>query len=188
MLCGVYLDNRGLMVEVIHLYHGYYPFGLDKLNENTFLLVLKDQLTEEEINQYRLQSKIYRDMLAPNFIRLHKVLREDAKLHLIYEYWPLSLEKYMQSLKQSTSQQDQKYFVEQIHRFIEDSIHMLIKAEVKAQLFLNNIAFNKNSNTTAEMKFFIVPDSEYLSLIQHGYRAKEGKSKDQHQCNQEYLL
>ena len=95
MLCGVYLDNRRLMVEVINVYHGYYPFGLDKLNENTFLLVLKEQLTEEEINQYRLQSKIYQEMLAPNFTRLHKVLREDAKLHLIYEYWPLSLEKYM---------------------------------------------------------------------------------------------
>ena len=38
------------------------------------------------------------------------------------------------------------------------------------------------------MKFFIGSDSEYLSLIQHGYRAKEGKSKDQYQCNQDYLL
>ena len=74
------------MVEVIHRYHGYYPFGLDKSNDNTFLLVLKEQLTEEEINQYRLQNKIYREMLAPNFIKLHKILREDAKLHLIYEY------------------------------------------------------------------------------------------------------
>lgn len=175
------------MVEVIHRYHGYYPFGLDKLNDNTFLLVLKQQLTEEEINQYRLQNKIYREMLAPNFIKLHKILREDAKLHLIYEYQPLSLEKYMQSLKQAASRQDQKYFVEQLHRFIEDSIHLLVKAEVKAELFLNNIAIHRSANTAVEMKFFIGSDSEYLSLIQHGYRAKDGKGKD-HQCNQEYLL
>jgi hypothetical protein len=51
-------------------------------------------------------------MLTQNFIKLHKILREDSKLHLIYEYEPLSLEKYMESIKQSTSRQDQKYFVE----------------------------------------------------------------------------
>lgn len=82
-------------MELIHVYHGYYPFGLDKLYDNTFLLVLKEHLTQEDINRFRLKNKIYREMLTPNFIKLHKILREDAKLHLIYEYYPLSLEKYM---------------------------------------------------------------------------------------------
>lgn len=50
-------------------------------------------------------------MLVQNFIKLHKILREDAKLHLIYQYEPLSLEKHMESIKQSASRQEQKYFV-----------------------------------------------------------------------------
>lgn len=122
-------------------------------------------------------------MLTQNFIKLHKILREDSKLHLIYEYEPLSLEKYMESIKQSTSRQDQKYFVEQFHRFIESSIRQLVKAEVKAQLFLNNIAVHKNIDSRVDFKFFIGTDSEYLSLIQHSYRAKEVKGKD-YQSNQ----
>jgi hypothetical protein len=72
------------MVEVIHRYHGYYPFGLGKENVNTFLLILKEDLSEKEIALYRQKNKILKEAACAALIKIQRILKEDNKLHLIY--------------------------------------------------------------------------------------------------------
>lgn len=87
------------MVEVIHRYQNTYPFGFDKSSENTFVLVLKENLPEEEISLFKQKSKILKEMNHSNFIKLHKMLKEENRVHLQFEYHSLSLEKYVKSIK-----------------------------------------------------------------------------------------
>jgi hypothetical protein len=61
--------------------------------------------------------------------------------------------------------------------------------EIKADVFLSGIAclFNPKKEDTLVLKAFIDPDAEYLSIMDHQYRPKEGKKKDRSGINQEYL-
>lgn len=72
------------MVEVIHRYHGTYPFGLGKESDNTFLLILKENLNEKEIALYRQKNKILKETPCAALIKIQKILKEDNNLHLIY--------------------------------------------------------------------------------------------------------
>ena len=74
------------MVEVLHAYHGHYPFGKSKESENTFMQMVKENLSEEEISLYKQMCKIYKNINSPHFIRLNKMLREDSTLYFIYQY------------------------------------------------------------------------------------------------------
>ena len=56
----------------------------------------------------------------------------------------------------------------------------MIKVEIKADLLLSNMAYcSKASKDGAlHLKIFIDSETEYLSMTEHKYRAKESKKKD----------
>ena len=43
-------------------------------------------------------TKIHKSISNPHFMKLIKMLREDSKLHFIYEYHEISLENYIEEL------------------------------------------------------------------------------------------
>lgn len=63
------------------------------------MLLLKENLTEKEISLYRQKNKIFKEISGNCFIKLDRMLKEDNKLHLLYEYYPVSLANYVESAK-----------------------------------------------------------------------------------------
>jgi len=82
-------------MEIIHRYAGYYPFGLQKEPQNTYVELIKQNLAEEEINHYKLKYKFFREMDLNHLIKLIKLSREDNNLRFLYEYESLSLQNYL---------------------------------------------------------------------------------------------
>ena len=72
---------------------------------------------------------------------------------------------------------------------IDTIFDVLIKMEIKADVFLSNMAcLNKAENNNGfVVKVFIDSDAQYLSLINHKYRAKDSKKRDPSGINQEFL-
>lgn len=62
----------------------------------TYADLLKENLSEQQINDYRLKYKIMKEMNCPNIVKLVKILKDDHNMHLIYEYCPLSIHKYIE--------------------------------------------------------------------------------------------
>lgn len=60
--------------------------------------------------------------------------------------------------------------------------------EIKADIFLCNLAAVPKEKEGMQLKVFIEPEAEFLNLIEHHYRPKEWKRKDISTNNQEFLL
>lgn len=108
---------------------------------------------------------------CPHFINFVKSLKGDNNsFHLNYEYVRESLEGYVDKLAKSLGSNDK---FNQIHLKILGSVEVslglviecLIRYQVKTIICLSNVAFLKipQLNRT-DIKCFIHPDSEYLSL------------------------
>ena len=182
------------MVEVIFTWHGTYPFKGPKESENTFMQFVKHDLTDDQITFQRQKGKILKTITSPHFIKLIKTLKEDSKLHFIYEYEELPLEEYIESLKKSIegtiSRDKYKFLMVEFKNNVDNMMDVLIKLEIKADVVICNMAVrsvNQNDGSLL-LKTFIDPEAEYLSLIEHDYRAKDSKKKDKSSINQEYLL
>lgn len=55
---------------------------------------------------------------------------------------------------------------------IDSTINQLIKMEIKADIFLYNLGVACKDKESLQLKVFIEPESEFLSLIDHQYRPK----------------
>lgn len=156
------------MVEVIHRYAGGYPFGLEKENEHTFVELLKENLSEEQINDYRLKNKIMREMEGSNIIKLIKIFKEERTLHLLYEYFPISLQRYLEAVADRYGDRLEialyrnilGNFVHQINHIIE----MLVHYQIKADLLICHLAVSDIQEDGFTLKVFIDPDSQCLGL------------------------
>lgn len=103
-------------MEVIHRYKGFYPFSLEH-SQHTFLEVLLENLSEQQLAQHKRQYKVLKDQGLATFIKLVKIYKEDCNLHLLYEYLPFSLEHFL-----SNNQRNPK----QIYAHLVDSIRCIV--------------------------------------------------------------
>lgn len=84
------------------------------------------------------------------------------------------------------SKETYKFLITEFKNNIDNIIDILIKFEIKADVFLSYVACisDYRKGDTLILKAFIDPSAEYLSLFKHNYRSKEGKKKDKSGINQ----
>ena len=85
-------------MEVVHRYNKTYPFGLEFEEDNTFVDVVREGLSEAEMCEYRLGARLMREMVSPYLMRLCKMFKEENSLHFFYEYYPVSLEMFIEDM------------------------------------------------------------------------------------------
>jgi hypothetical protein len=59
-------------------------------------------MSQQEIADEKEKLKILHEIDQTNLIKLVKIYRENSNVHLLYEYFPISLERYVEERSQST--------------------------------------------------------------------------------------
>jgi len=86
-------------------------------------------------------------------------------LHLLYEYYPLSLEKYIQDRchKCNDSDRDQyKFIYGQFVAVMGSIIDHFIQFQVKTDIIIQNFVISDIQK--GQIKLFVDPDAEFLGL------------------------
>lgn len=73
---------------------------------------------------------------------MHKLLKEESNLHFHYEYFPLGLDKYVEGVKSQGegSKENGRQLLFDFNANIEGMVEQLVKLEIKADIFLYNLA------------------------------------------------
>ena len=93
-----------------------------------------------------------------NLIKLVRIYKEDSKLHLLYEYFPLSLEKYIQSRSQDSkeSEKDQyKIIYNQFVAVVVNIVDIFVKFQIKTEIIIQN--FTVADLKSCLFKLFVDP-------------------------------
>lgn len=89
-----------------------------------------------------------------------RVYKEDSTLHLLYEYFPLSLEKYVQHRSQTSTQaQRDEYAVlyEQFNAVLTSIVHTFIQYQIKTDISFHNFAVSHLNKGV--LKLFLDPEA-----------------------------
>lgn len=130
-------------MEVIHRYNGTYPFFLDYETEHTYLEVIKENLTQDQIALEKAKLKILKEMDQSNLVRLVKIYREEATLHLLYDYFPISLEKYVQERRKiptKNQRNETSLLYQHFAATIDAIIARFIDTQIKTDISIHNMA------------------------------------------------
>lgn len=73
---------------------------------------------------------------------MHKLLKEENNLHFHYEYFPLGLDRYVEEVKSQGqgSKENGRQLLFDFNVNIEGMVEQLAKLEIKADIFLYNLA------------------------------------------------
>lgn len=106
--------------------------------------------------------KILNQIDQTNLIKLVKICREKSDLHLLYEYFPISLEKYVEERsllakgnEKNEIRQLREYFVTAIDHIVDN----FVEGQIKTDISINNMAMS--SIQEGCLKLFIEPSAEF---------------------------
>jgi hypothetical protein len=87
--------------------------------------------------------RILNEIDQSNLIKLVKIYRENSDLHLLYEYFPISLEKYVEE-RSLLVKNNEKNEIKQLHECFVGAIDCIVdtfvEGQIKTDININNMA------------------------------------------------
>lgn len=106
--------------------------------------------------------KILNEIGQSNFIKLVKIYRENSDLHLLYEYFPISLEKYVEE-RSLLAKKSERNEIKQLHEYfvgaIDRIVDIFVEGQIKTDISINNMVVS--SIQEGCLKLFIDPSAEF---------------------------
>ena len=112
------------------------------------MLLVKEDLSEQAITEYRQKVKHFKNIQHERFITLVRLLKEEQSLHFIYEYRDVSLKMFLESLSAEQegklSREEYIAITSSFRQQVDQVLETLVSGHIRTHLSVNKMACLKN--------------------------------------------